>query len=281
MTADNRGRITRGALGANLENVIIKRRIDIASIDPFVKSHSVEENSNSAIDEVAQVLVDLAVKHNIAIDAPHHTSKGLTKPGNADSGRGASAMKDAGRLVYTLARMTQEEAKAFNVSEEDRQLLVRMDSGKVNITPPLRAARWFRLIGVRLGNATELYPHGDEVQAIETWKPPDTWADLSDQLRERILADIEDGLPDGNRYTDAPNAADRAAWRVVIKHAPNKSEVQARDIIKKWITDKVLTSREYTNPKTERRPQACGEGTRSCRFESRPASANGGRLCGD
>jgi hypothetical protein len=26
---------------------------------------------------------------------------------------------------------------------------------------------------------------------------------------------IDMGLPDGNRYTDAPNAGERAAWRVL------------------------------------------------------------------
>ena len=35
-----------------LEDVIVNRKIDIVSLDPFVKAHSVEENSNSAIDDV-------------------------------------------------------------------------------------------------------------------------------------------------------------------------------------------------------------------------------------
>src|SRR5262249_10946572 len=163
------------------------------------KSHSVDENNNSVIDDVAQILVDLSIKHDIAVDAPHHTSKGIAQPGNADRGRGASSLKDAGRLVYTITPMSVEEAKTYGVNEELRRVLVRMDSGKVNIMPPLHLARWYKLVGVMLGNVTELYPNGDNVQAIVEWNPPEIWQGLSESLIDRILADIDKGLPDGNR----------------------------------------------------------------------------------
>jgi hypothetical protein len=76
-----------------------------------VKSHSVEENNNSIIDNVVQILSDIAVKHDVAIDVPNHVSKGGADPGNANRGRGASAMKDAARLLYTLTPMSPEEAQ--------------------------------------------------------------------------------------------------------------------------------------------------------------------------
>jgi hypothetical protein len=252
MSADKSGRLIRGAMADNLEAVILARGIDIVSIDPFVKSHSVEENSNNNIDEVVQVLTDLSDKHNIAVDSPHHTSKGTADPGNASRGRGASAMKDGARLVYTLAPMSPEEAKAFGLTEEERRSLIRMDSGKVNIAPPLRAAKWYRLVGVSLGNETDLYPSGDHVQAVEPWIPPDTWAGLSHHLLNQILTAIDAGLDDGSRYTDAPNAGNRAAWRVVVEHAPGKSEMQAREVIKTWVKNEVLVLREYHNPVTRK-----------------------------
>jgi hypothetical protein len=55
-------------------------------------------------------------------------------------------------------------------------------------------------------------------------------------------------LEDGTRYTDAPNAKDRGAWRVVLKHAPGKTEAQAREIMKTWAKKAVLENREYDNP---------------------------------
>jgi hypothetical protein len=253
MTLDQRGKITPGQLADHLEKVIEARKIDIVSIDPFVKAHSVEENNNSMIDDVVQILSDLAAKYNIAIDAPHHTSKGGADPGNADRGRGASAMKNAGRLVYTLSPMTPDEAKAFEIKEEQRRSYVRMDSAKVNIVPHFSKAKWFKLVGVRLGNGNELYPHGDEVQTVEPWQPPETFADLSNDLQNRILDEINAGMKDGNRYTDAAQAADRAAWQVVKKHAPTKTEVQAREIVKTWVNGGQLVAREYTNPATRRK----------------------------
>jgi AAA domain len=248
MTMNQRGHLIRGAMADNIEAVVVARGIDIVSLDPFIKSHSVDENSNSAIDDVVQVLTDLAAKYDIAVDAPHHISKGMADPGNASRGRGASAMKDAGRLVYTLTAMSTDEAKAFGVSEEKRRLLIRMDSGKVNITPPMGAARWFRLVGVPLGNATDTYPSGDEVQTVEPWEPPDTWAGMSADLLNRIKADINAGMADGTRYTDASAAKARAAWRVVQRHAPTKTEAQAREVIKTWVKNGVLVNREYENP---------------------------------
>jgi hypothetical protein len=161
-------------------------------------------------------------------------------------------MKDAGRLIYTLTTMSTDEAQAFGVSEEERRLLVRMDSAKVNIAPPMAQAKWFRIVGVPLGNATELYPNGDIVQTVEPWKPPDLWKDLSIDLLNRILTEIDAGLPDGNRYSHAPKADNRAAWKVVVKYAPGKTEGQAREIIKVWVRNGVLVSEEYENLTTRK-----------------------------
>jgi hypothetical protein len=248
MSTDNKGRAVVGELAANIEAAIVQHNIDLVMLDPFVKAHSVEENKNSIIDDVAQVLTDLATEHNIAVDAPHHVSKGPADPGNANRSRGASAMVNAGRLVYTLTVMNSEEAKTFGVPEEERKSYVRVDSGKVNIAKGGGAARWFRLVGVRLGNKTPLYPNGDEVQTVEPWTPPSTWADLGTDRLNRILDAIDAGLPDGNRYTDGKAATTRAAWRVVVDEAPHKTEGQAREIIKTWVKNGVLFTDDCVDP---------------------------------
>jgi AAA domain len=252
MASDKKGNAVLGKLAAHLEAVIVARKIDLVMLDPFVKSHSVEENHNSGIDEVCQVLTDLAAKYDIGVDAPHHTSKGVAEPGNASRGRGASAMADAGRLVYTLSIMSPEDAKTFSIKEDERKYYVRVDSAKVNITKPGGVAKWFRLIGVKLGNATEIYPNGDDIQTIEPWKPPETWADIDTALANQILTAIDAGLPDGNRYTDTRNSGTRMAWRVVVVHAPHKNEMQAREIIKSWVDNGVLEKHDYTNPATRK-----------------------------
>ena len=217
-----RGQIVDGHLKAHLEAAIEANAIDCVIIDPLVKTHSVEENSNSAIDDVAQLLSDLAAKYNIAVDVPHHTSKGAGDPGNAHRGRGASSLIDAVRLAYTLTRMSEQEAQTFNIPEEERRQYVRLDRAKTNLAPLSGAATWFKLVGVRLGNATEMYPNGDEVQTVEPWTPPETWAEMDNALLNRILTEIDTGMPDGTFYSAAPNASTRAAWKVVRKFAPQK-----------------------------------------------------------
>jgi AAA domain/Toprim-like len=252
MITNEQGRPVESTLAATMKQIIIARKIDLVALDPFVKTHSLEENSNSAIDEVMNILTEIACDLDIAVDTPHHISKGPAEPGNADKGRGASSQKDAGRLVYTLAPMTKEEAQLFGLTEKERRTLVRMDSAKVNIAPPMDEARWFRLVGVALGNATTLYPNGDEVQAVEPWTPPNVWAGLSNRLLNTILTEIDAGLPDGNRYSDSPTATDRAAWQVVTRHAPDKSKPAARQIINAWLKSGLLTHHEYDNPKTRK-----------------------------
>jgi AAA domain len=252
MVVDRHGRPTISDLAVKLSRTIAERQIDIASLDPFVKSHSVEENNNSLIDEVMQVLADLAEQQNMAVDVPHHATKGPADPGNANRGRGATAMKDGARLVYTLTPMTPEEGQAFGLAEAARRRLIRMDSAKVNITPPMAEAKWFRLVGVDIGNASELYPHGDQVQTIEPWTPPDAFAGMGNLTLNEIPNDIEVGMPDGNRYSDAPKVVARAAWRVIVKHCPDKDEAAARQIIKAWTKSGLLVGQECENPVTRK-----------------------------
>jgi hypothetical protein len=256
MTLDKKsGQTVRGKLAASIEATIIRRKIDLVAIDPFVKSHAVPENDNSIVDDVMQVLTDLAAKHNIAIDTPHHTAKGTgqAEPGNASRGRGASAMVNAGRLVLTLTTMSADEAKTFGIAETERKQYARVDNAKVNITKSGGSARWFHIIGVRLGNTTDLYPNGDEVQTVVPWQPPEIWKDLSIDLLNQALTKIDAGLPDGNRYTDAPRSSEeRAAWRVIVDLAPTKTEAQARKIIKTWVATGLLVVEKYDNPVTRK-----------------------------
>lgn len=240
-----------------IEKAILAHKIDVLILDPLVKAHDVEENDNSAMDVVIQTLSNLAVAHNIAVDVLHHTSKGAADPGNADRGRGASAVKNGARLVYTLTQMNSDEAARFGIDEDKRRSYVRVDSGKVNITPPLERAQWFQIVGVPLGNAEELYPNGDNVQTVMPWTPPTAWDGISEEILERIIRDIDRGVPadlekgiaEGGRYSDAPRVKTRAAWEVVARHSPAKNEKQCRDLIAELVKKKQLVVKDYHDPK--------------------------------
>jgi hypothetical protein len=222
--------------------------LDIVCLDPFVKTHGVNENDNNAIDFVCDLLAAIAIELNVAVDSPHHTNKGSSTPGDANRGRGASAAKDAGRLVYTLTPMALEEGELFGVNEQLRRSLIREDSAKVNITPPATEARWFRLIGQPLGNVTPEYPKGDNVQTVEVWEPPSTWGGLDTALLNRILDAIDAGLPNGQRFSNASRAGTRAAWQVVRDHAPDKTEGACRAVIKAWCRSGTLRPEKYDDP---------------------------------
>jgi hypothetical protein len=234
-----------GQLDVMLREAIDRLQIDLVALDPFIKLHALEENDNGAMDFVCDLLVKLAIEKKIGIDAPHHTKKGQQVAGDPDAGRGASSARDAGRLIYTLTRMSDQEGETFGIPAEERRLYVRLDSGKVNIAPPSGKATWFKLVGVRLDNGTPDYPNGDEVQTVVRWHPPETWGTLSAAQLNAALDEIDAGLANGQRYSDAPKASTRAAWTVVQQHCPDRTEAQCREIVRTWVKNGVLFHEEY------------------------------------
>jgi hypothetical protein len=245
------GKRVIGKLEPMLRKAIERRRPDLVILDPFVKLHALDENDNPDMDFVCSRLVKLAQEYNIAIDSPAHTRKGALVAGDSDNRRGASAQRDAARLDYTLTAMTEAEAKQLGIEAEARKSYVRLDRAKANIVRAIKAS-WYQLVSVPLGNVTELYPEGDEVQALEIWEPPDIQVDPDPDCLRRILDKIDAGMPDGNRYSNHPNAKKRAAWSIVVAEMPGTVEAQAREIIKNLIDRKIVISRNYEKPKDGR-----------------------------
>jgi hypothetical protein len=254
------GALIPGQLRTLIEADIKRYDIGMLILDPFIKAHGVPENANSEMDAVAQLLTDMGVEHNIGLDIPHHVHKGAVEPGNADVGRGASATKDAGRLVYTLTAMSPEEAARFDIPPDERRAYVRLDRAKLNIAKTTGPAMWFKLVNVQLGNPTKIYPDGDEVQTVEPWEPPSAWGNTTDDGLNAILDAIDRGVLDddgrwtGQRFSNAPAAGkDRQVWPVVQTVYPDKAEAQCRQIISKWLEDRVLYAKEYQDPKQYRK----------------------------
>jgi hypothetical protein len=145
----------------------------LVMIDPVKNAHAVEENNNDDMDAVVTILATLAIEKNIAVDVLSHERKSSQPAaGDVNRARGAGALKDGGRLMYTNTWMTEDEANTFGVSKEERRFLFRVDPAKVNLAPPSASAQWFKLVGVKLDNGDATYPNGDEVQTVEPWTPP-------------------------------------------------------------------------------------------------------------
>jgi hypothetical protein len=238
-----------GPLYSLLDARIPQHRIGLVVIDPFIKAAGVPENDNASIDFVCAMLSKLASDHDCAIDVIHHVSKGFADPGDSDKSRGASALRDAARLLATAVPMSPIEAEHYGCSESERRVLCRVDLGKANITPNLGRATWFHLEGVALDNGTEEYPAGDRIQVALAWDPPDLW-DTVKPVEERILARIDLGPGGMRRYSPSITASpERAAWRVVAEIADaSVSKGQAQRAIDSWLKTGILFRRRYRDP---------------------------------
>jgi hypothetical protein len=81
------------------------------------------------------------------------------------------------------------------------------------------------------------------------WSPPNIWTSIPTSVANAALDDIDAGLSGGKRrYSDAPNAKDRAVWGVVRRHVPSLNAQQCRAVIKTWIENGVLNRRPYHDP---------------------------------
>ena len=169
---------------------IKERGICAFIVDPFVETHSVDENSNDQIKSVAQMFRDIARKGDCAVMLVHHTAKPSQgssdgHAGNMNAARGASALAGVARVVQTLFGMSAKDAQTFSIKDEERHLYVRLDDGKANLSLISAEPHWFKRISVTIEN-------GDEVGVLEPVSlSPMIAADERD-LQQAIIAVLLD-----------------------------------------------------------------------------------------
>jgi len=152
----------------NMERICSRARehgVRYLVLDPFVSLHDAQENDNQAINAVSDILKGVAARTGAAVEVIHHVRKGQlgdseAHAGDAEAGRGASALKDAARVVVTLARMSKDTAAQLGLPWSEGRRMVRMDAGKGNFSLPDEDVPWFRLESVVL-------PSGDSVGVPE------------------------------------------------------------------------------------------------------------------
>jgi hypothetical protein len=242
------GQAEEGGLATALRRIIKKLGIGLVCIDPFVKSHSANENDNVLVDRAVTLFLHVAHECGCACDYVHHHKKGLQLAGDKDAGRGASSLADASRLVKTAITMTEKEAEEFGVKDHDRKFLIRLDDAKINIAPPAAEAVWFKLVGVNIGNATETYPKGDNIQSVERWYPPSF--DLHKSHIITIFNAIRRGPEPDERYSGNPKSDDWAA--TLIQEITGCTETRAERLLNDWIKNSVLIESKYYSKKRKR-----------------------------
>jgi AAA domain len=227
-----------------LTKLMLEHRADVLSIDSFIRTHRVNENDNSAVQEVVECFEDIATDAQCAVHLWHHTRKTGGERATIESARGAIAFVDACRSARILETMSGKEHEQLSEIEPDMLppgFYFRAFNGKRNFAPPADQSDWFKLESVELLN-------GDNVGVATAWAYPETWEDISPELTALILDDIDRGMPDGQRYSNHNRATKRQAWPVVRKHCPTKTQNQCRQIVSAWIKKRLLYEDDYLDP---------------------------------
>ncbi|MBM3572149.1 MAG: hypothetical protein FJX52_07275 [Alphaproteobacteria bacterium] len=220
----------------------IKRHGIIAlSIDPFVRSHYVNENDNAEVDFVAKIYGQIANCTGAAIDLAHHVRKppagGAHAEGDINQARGASSMASAARAARTLSPMSLDDAAKLGVPEEMRRGLIRVDDAKANMAPPRARAMWLRFHSVDIENAVGL-KMSDHVGVLAPWTPTPVEALMLPADQDAVLKEFDGAFVAGNGYSPynrdkEPRRYGLAFERAMPGRTPGKS-IQAR-VVKHWL----------------------------------------------
>ena len=233
--------------------------IGLIVVDPFVKSHTLDENSNAHMDAAATAWAEVAEATGAAIQLVHHMRKGNADDALADveAARGAKSLTDAARVARLLSPMSLIEAEQLGVKPAERWRHVRLDDAKANLAPRADKALWYRLDTVNLNNATDLYPHGDNVAAITPWHPRSTFSRISPEDCNAVLDRIAAGMADGTPYAAYRRGGGSHRWAGhMLMALLSLTAAQANEIIVTWLRNGLLVEAAY--PDREQRKTRTG-----------------------
>ena len=237
----------------NLRAEIIERDIDVLTIDPFVSSHDVDENSNSLIDSIGKRWKRLASETGCAIVLVHHTRKMSGREVRAEDSRGAVALIAVARSTLVINPMSESEAEKFGITDaRERRSIVRIDDDKPNRAPP-ESAWWMQKVSVPLGNSDDYY-RSDDVGAAVHWTPPDPFEDLSTRDLYNVQMAIDKADDESCRASiQSPGWVGHLVAGVLhIDTSEAAGKARANALLKSWIASKSL--------QIDRRPDPKGKG---------------------
>ena len=153
--------VSKQGYNLNRNDVIVNQLTELCKdpdvgmlvLDPLVKIHKVDENNNVEMDYVMETLTDMARNASIAVLVLHHTVKGSKQEeriGNADIGRGGTAVVNAARIAFTLLNASQTDAEDYGLQDNERHMWVRLDDAKMNLALASGEATWFHKEGIKI-----------------------------------------------------------------------------------------------------------------------------------
>lgn len=223
--------------------------ISYVSIDPFVKSHYVDENSNKEIDIVVDAYKRIADECDCAIELIHHISKpprGFSIAGDVNAGRGASALAGAVRAARTVVNMSHEEASDLGIPEDECKYYIRIDNAKNNMSAPSTKAKWMKWKSIEL-------PNKDNIGVLNEWKPASA-EEVLKRISPSKMTDIINiiGTPtkNGSRYTVMPTGT---LWGGnPIMEMVGLTRAEAKMVLERWIDEEIIYEDGYGDPTKKR-----------------------------
>jgi hypothetical protein len=145
-----------------------------------------------------------------------------------------------------LERLALEK---LGIAEDDRRLHVRPSPAQATMAPPGKAP-WFKL-------TVENLPNGDEIACSSPWKPPDPFQGVTtaDMHKCRTLAQTGAYRADSRSDEWVGYMVAEVLGINVVRSAENdpKDLARLKQILAKWIKNKVLKTEEREDNKRRKR----------------------------
>ena len=241
------GEVIRQPCVDALIQVLIRDKIGVLIIDPFVKSHAANENDNGQMDSVMVIFKQIAIEANCAVWLVHHSGKMGTTV-DANGSRGASSIIGAARVSETLTKPTEEEKRKFGLDGS----YVRLDATKANLSKANHNTMWLKLDGHAVGNSSENYPMGDYRQVMSLIQPQAQTERMDSMIFARVCNNLRTVPNDDVRAWGKAKQNKFVPWVGTAFLDAGYSEVEAKALVKEWVVNGLIRERTIENPRQGR-----------------------------
>lgn len=140
----NYGALSFTSFKMRVEHIIDTWQPRFIVLDPLSFFRGVDENDNTAAAMLGYLFQEWSgrVEGGAVVWTLHHTSKMFSNSPKADSGRGASAAKDAQRLLFTLTAPNANDIERFSI--DDPFAFVKLDMVKSNYSALDCKTYWYQ-----------------------------------------------------------------------------------------------------------------------------------------
>lgn len=251
--------ITRSPDVDTLVEEIRRLGITLLIVDPFAETHEANENDNVQMRRAAALFREVAQQANCAVVLVHHTSKIHgdanidAKAGDMDAGRGASSVSGVARLMFTLLNMSSQAAEKMGINPDDKNLYVRLDDAKSNVSLISDKTKWFKRISVNVTCPTEAADVGGEsVGVLEPWEPPKLFDGVTVGQVRQVMEIIDSGLENGQRYSLTRKGGSSRWAGDVLMDVFDVTDGVAGQMLNAWDKNGALFVSDYRNASTRK-----------------------------